>query len=265
MNNEVTQRQKDFPALLERLKPQCAALIAQYEQGRSALLPIAHLFQQNEGFVSPEAIRAIASMLALTAAEVEGTVSFYTLFYRKPVGKYVLQVCRGLSCTISGAEDIMAYFREQIGIGHLQTTPDGLFSYEEVECLAACDKPTCMQVNLQFVYSLTPQTIDEMLAAMRAGTFAVKPMPQSEAPGPTWSVAQDAQVSIGIKSAGATGVPDPDNAGGLGDRTGVIMLDRIVSEDPVLRARSRERVIQEPGAAIKQLVEEDFASSGGTH
>ena len=92
----------------------------------------------------------------MTPAVVESTVSFYTLFFRKPVGKYMLQVCRGLSCAINGAEDIMAYFREKLGIGHLETTPDGLFSYEEVECLAACDRATCMQVNLEFVYDLTP-------------------------------------------------------------------------------------------------------------
>ncbi|MGA7354968.1 MAG: NAD(P)H-dependent oxidoreductase subunit E, partial [Candidatus Cybelea sp.] len=130
----MSEREKTFPALLERLKPKCDELIAQYEQKRSALLPIMHLFQQHEGFVSPQAINAAAEMLEITPAEVEGAVSFYTLLYRRPVGRYMLQVCRGLACTINGAEDIMAYWREKLGIGHLQTTEDGLFSYEEVEC-----------------------------------------------------------------------------------------------------------------------------------
>ena len=147
----MSDRLINFPALLAELKPECDALIAQYEQPRSALLPIIHLFQSREGFASPEAMRAAAAMLDLTPAVVESTVSFYTLFFRKPVGKYVLQVCRGLSCSISGANEIMAYFREKLGVGHLQTTDDGMFSYEEVECLAACDKPACMQVNLEFV------------------------------------------------------------------------------------------------------------------
>jgi NADH-quinone oxidoreductase subunit E len=256
-NRDLTQREKDFPALLERLRPECEKLIAQYEEKRSALLPIMHVFQQHEGYVSQEAMRAAAQMLDVTPAEVESTVSFYTLLFRKPVGKYVLQVCRGLSCTISGAEDIMAYFREKLGIGHLQTTEDGLFSYEEVECLAACDKPTCMQVNLEFVYSLTPKMIDDMLAAIRAGSYDVKPMPQTEKPGPTWALKQDAQVSTGQKSTGATGVSSPNNAGGLGDRTGVIMLDRIVSNDVAFRGRTRERVVTEAPGAIKEIAEAD--------
>ena len=95
----------------------------------------------------------------------------------------MLQVCRNLSCIINGAEEIMAYFREQLGVGHLETTADGLFSYEEVECLAACDRAPCMQVNLRFKYDLTPKMIDDMLAAMRAGTYDVKPRPQTEGAG----------------------------------------------------------------------------------
>src|SRR5579862_4061994 len=178
----MNQREHNFPAVLERLRPECERLIAQYERKRSALLPMMHLFQQNEGFVSSHAMRAAAEMLDLTVAEVEGTISFYTLLFRKPVGKYVLQVCRGLACSINGAGDIMAYFRKQLGIGHLQTTADGVFSYEEVECLAACDRATCMQVNLEFVYDLTPQTIDSMIEAMRAGTYGVAPMVQMEMP-----------------------------------------------------------------------------------
>jgi NADH-quinone oxidoreductase subunit E len=141
----------DFAALRAELKPQCEAIIAQYEQSRSALLPLVHLFQSREGYASPDAMRAVSELLDLSQAVVESAVSFYTLFYRKPVGKYMLQVCRGLACTLNGAEDIMAYFREQLGIGHLETADDGLFSYEEVECLAACDRATCMQVTLIFV------------------------------------------------------------------------------------------------------------------
>ena len=77
----------DFPALLERLKPQCETIIAQYEEPRSALLPMIHLFQQHEGFTSQQAMRAVAQILKLSTAVVESTVSFYTLFFRKPVGK----------------------------------------------------------------------------------------------------------------------------------------------------------------------------------
>jgi NADH-quinone oxidoreductase subunit E len=245
----MSTRVDDFPALRERLRPQCEAIIAQYEHSRSALLPLIHLFQEHEGFASPEAMRAVAEMLNLSVAVVESTVSFYTLFFRKPVGKYMLQVCRGLACQLNGAEDIHAYFREKLGIGHLQTTDDGLFSYEEVECLAACDKATCMQVNLDFVYNLTPQMIDEMIEAMRAGTYAIAPMPQTATPAKTWSVNQDAQVSQGGKSLGAVDQANPNGGGGL-DKDGVIMLDRIIMQEPRLRGRTRERLANvEPSIA----------------
>ena len=250
-------RLENFDALAEQLRPHCEALIAQYEDSRSALLPIVHLFQDREGFVSPQAMRFSASLLGLTPAVVESTVSFYTLFFRRPVGKYVLQVCRGLSCSIGGADEIMAYFREKLGIGHLQTTDDGLFSYEEVECLAACDRPTPMQVNLEFVYSLTPAMIDDMIAAMRGGTYPVAPMAQTEKPGKIWKVGQDGEVSTGRKSPGGQDVSNPNNGSGIGDASGTIMLDRIVLRDPELRGSTLERVVTEPVGAILELANED--------
>ncbi len=235
----------DFKALRAQLKPECDRIVAQYEEPRSALLPLVHLFQQHEGYASPQAMRAVSDILDLSLAVVESTVSFYTLFFRKPVGKYVLQVCRGLACQLNGADEIHAYFRERLGIGHLQTTDDGVFSYEEVECLAACDRATCMQVNLEFVYDLTPAQIDGMIAAMQAGTYDVAPLPQTQTPGRTWQVLQDAQVSMGAKSAGAVDQPLPNNAGGL-DKDGVIMLDRIVNQDLRFKGRTQERLATEP-------------------
>jgi NADH-quinone oxidoreductase E subunit len=258
----MTEREKNFPALLERLRPDCDEIIARYEERRSALLPITHLFQEHEGFVSPQAMHATAEMLEITPAEVEGAVSFYTLFYRRPVGKYILQVCRGLACAINGAEDIMAYFREKLGIGHLQTTADGLFSYEEVECLAACDRATCMQVNLDFVYDLTPQKIDEMLVAMRSGSYAVPPMAQTDAPGDTWAIPQDAQVSDGKKSRGAVGVAHPNNAGGVGDASGIIMLDNIINRNVYRFTGTTERAVVDSRAVVESVEEEEGARAG---
>lgn len=255
----MSTRQDAFPELSAKLTPQFLSLIAQYEEPRSALLPMIHLFQEHEGFVSPEAMRFAARMLDLTPAVVESTISFYTLFFRRSVGKYVLQVCRGLSCTVSGAEEIMNYFREKLEIGHLQTTEDGLFSYEEVECLAACDRPTCMQVNLEFFYSLTPAIIDEMIAGIRAGTFSVAPMAQTEKPGRTWTVRQDDEVSMGKKTAGATGVSNPNNAGGLGDASGLIMLDRFVNNEIAMRARTNERLVQDAATVAHVVGEHDHA------
>lgn len=246
---------QDFEELRERLRPECERLIAQYPDRRSALLPLIHLFQSVEGYASQEAMRASADMLELTPATVESVVSFYTLFFQRPVGRYMLQVCRNLSCLLRGAEDIMAYFREQLGIGHLQTTADGTFSYEEVECLAACDRAPCMQVNLEFVYDLTPPKVDEMLAAMRAGTYGVAPLPQQAKPAISWIVKPDGEIARGERSAGAQNVADPDDAGGIGDSSGVIMLDRILSDPARFAGRTRERVVEEPAAILEAMRE----------
>ena len=229
-----------FDALYARLKPECEALIGLYEQSRWALIPMAHLFQEHEGFVSPNALAAIAYLLDLSPAVVESTISFYTLLFRRPVGKYMVQVCRNLSCIINGAEEIMAYAREQLGIGHLETTADGLISYEEVECLAACDRAPCAQVNLGFVYDLTRESVDALIAAIRSGTFEVAPLAQTVKPGRTWRVAQD----TGRKSAGGVGVESANNAGGIGDRSGVAMFDLIVGR-PQYESRSDERLLRE--------------------
>lgn len=255
--------EKRFTQLYQELRPQFDALIAQYEEKRSALLPMMHVFQQHEGYVSRNAIRAAAEMLELSPAVVESTVSFYTLFFRKPVGKYMLQVCRGLMCELRGAEDVMAYFREKLGIGHLQTTEDGLFSYEEVECLAACDRATCMQVNLEFVYDLTPQMIDDMLAAMRAGTYRVPPMVQTAMPERTWKVDQNEQISRGGKSPGTLNATRPNNAGGVGDSSGVIMLDRFVTDMPFSPARTNERTVRDARGVFRQAQDDMEAMREG--
>jgi NADH-quinone oxidoreductase subunit E len=229
-----------FDALYAQLLPQIEPMIAQYEQKRSALIPLAQLFQEHEGYVSADALAAIVYLVGESAATVESTISFYTLLFRRPVGKYMIQICRNLSCTLNGAEEIMTYAREQIGVHHHETTPDGLISYEEVECLAACDRAPCAQVNLEFVYDLTRESVDAMLAEIRAGSYAIAPLPQTVRPGRSWKVAQD----TGLKSAGAMGVSNPNNAGGVGDASGLIMFDLIVGR-PQYETRSNERLVHE--------------------
>jgi NADH-quinone oxidoreductase E subunit len=253
----------DFAALRARLKPQCEAIIGRYEEKRSALLMLMHLFQEAQGYVSHDAIEAVSEMLSITPAETEGTVSFYTLLYRKPVGKYMLQPCRGLACAINGADDIMAYFRQRLGVGHLETTADGVFSYEEVECLAACDRASCMQVNLEFVYDLTPDKIDAMLDSMRAGTYTVAPASQTATPDRSWRLRADDQVSTGRKSPGAQGVESPNNAGGVGDKSGIIMLDRIVAGDSDFFRGTRERAVTDSKRVVDVVEREEAVERAG--
>lgn len=237
----------DFAAVVARVKPDAERILTQYEDARSALLPIIHRFQAVQGYVSGEAMQQTADWVRVPRAVVESTVSFYTLFYRRPVGRYMLQVCRNLSCTLCGAEQIMEHFRSRLGVGHLQTTDDGLFSYEEVECLAACDRAPCMQVNLEFVYDLTPQMVDDMLAAMRAGTYPVAPMAQTESPERTWTVPKDTVP----KAPGAQHVPDPNDPGGIGDRSGIVMLERVTKE--IVPGRTRERLVHDGTALLEHL------------
>jgi NADH-quinone oxidoreductase subunit E len=251
----VTEREQNFPALLERLKPQCEEIISWYEDARSALVQIMLLFQQHEGFVSPQAMQYGAQRLRCTLADVESTVSFYTLLYRKPVGKYVVQVCRGLACSIGGADEAMQTFRTKLGVGPYETTPDGTFSYEEVECLAACDRAPCAQVNLEFVYDLDEAKIDRMIAEMRAGTYKTAPMAQTEQPSRTWIVEQDLSINKGQRSKGARDVPSPDDPGGI-DKSGVIMLDRILNRGISFRDATKERLVRE-SSAVAELVEEE--------
>lgn len=235
-----------FAQVFERVKPECERVIKQYEDSRSALLPMLHLFQNEEGWVSPAAMGSCAEMLGLPVSIVESTASFYTLFFRRPVGKFMLQPCRGVACIINGAEGAMRHFRERLGVGHLETTSDGLFSYEEVECLAACDRAPCMQVNLDFVYDLTPESIDGMLAQMRAGSYATPALPQTRSPGRTWHVSQDPRK----RAAGARDVVNPDDPGGIGDRSGFAMLTRIEADPTPLEVRpTRERLVVD-GAKI---------------
>ena len=113
-----------------------------------------------------------------------------------------------------------------------------------------------MQVNLEFVYDLTPAKIDELLATMRAGTYAVAPMAQTETPGETWTIAQDAQIARGNKSRGADGVPDPNNAGGIGDASGIIMLDNIINRSVYRFTGTTERAVVDSRALVETVDDE---------
>lgn len=222
--------------------------MALYPEKRSALLPMLHAFQNVEGWLSPEAMAEAGRMLSVPLSVVESTASFYTLFFRRPIGRYMLQVCRNLSCRMNGADDVMAYFRERLGVGHLQTTDDGTFSYEEVECLAACDRAPSMQVNLEFVYDLTPEKIDELIAAMKAGTYEVAPLPQTAMPARDWHVGQD----TGRKSPGGQDVSHPNAPGGMGDPSGIDLIERLARSPYPIEARpTQERLVREGAERLK--------------
>jgi len=127
------------------------ALKKTYETNQSALIPALHRAQAEQGWLSEETQREVAELLELTQQTVAGVVSFYTMFYQKPVGKYVLQVCRNLSCTMLGGQNVRKRLEERLGIAEGETTPDGRFTLLEVECLGSCGTAPVLMVNNRYV------------------------------------------------------------------------------------------------------------------
>ncbi len=143
------------------------------EQSKSALLPILHMAQAEfGGYLSRESMDYVASLLNLQPIEVYEVATFYTMFHLKPTGKYVLEVCRTGPCALSGAEHIVDYLKQKLGVDLNQTTPDGLFTIKEVECLASCGSGPVLQVGECYVENLTDQRVDSMLAALKSGELS---------------------------------------------------------------------------------------------
>ena len=143
-------------------------LVARYPQAQSALIPFLQYCQEQDGYVTPAAIEDAAQIVGITPGEVESIASFYTLLFKEPVGRHVIQVCRTLSCMLRGAEALQDHIKRRLGIGHCESSADGQFYYEEVECLAACDRAPCLQHNLEFHYDVTPASFDAQLEQWRA-------------------------------------------------------------------------------------------------
>jgi NADH-quinone oxidoreductase subunit E len=122
-------------------------IIDRYPVPRSAMIPLLHLAQEQDGYVSDEAMEHVAELLEVTPAEVLGTCSFYEMFKREPVGEYLVNVCTNISCLLMGGEELLEHLEHKLGIKAGSTTPDGKFTLEDVECIAACTEAPCMQVN----------------------------------------------------------------------------------------------------------------------
>ncbi len=144
-------------------------IIGRYPRSRSALIPLLHLAQEQDGWVSEEAMVHIAELLDLTPAEVLGTASFYEMFKREPVGRYLLNVCTNISCLLLGGEELLEHCSARLGVPVGGTTPDGLFSLEEVECVAACTEAPAVQVNYRYFPEVTPESADQLLDDLAAG------------------------------------------------------------------------------------------------
>jgi NADH-quinone oxidoreductase subunit E len=138
------------------------------DRRRSAVLPALYLAQYQQGYITANAIRHVAELLGITRADVEDVVSFYTMFYTKPVGKFVLQVCRTLSCALNGAERVTEELQDKLGIKSGETDSTGTFTLIEVECLGACDRAPVVMVNDAWHECLAPEGAGKLVDELRA-------------------------------------------------------------------------------------------------
>ncbi len=152
-----------------RLTADAQAIIERYPVPRSALLPMLHLVQSEEGFVSPDGIAFCAEQLGLTTAEVAAVATFYTQYKRHPNGTYTLGVCTNTLCAVLGGDEIFRAVSEHLGIGHDETTPDGAVTLERIECNAACDYAPVVMVNWEFFDNQTPASTRDLADQLRAG------------------------------------------------------------------------------------------------
>jgi NADH-quinone oxidoreductase subunit E len=151
------------PALKERIE----GVLAHYPNKQAGLLPVLRLVQSEKGFVSAEDERIVAALLGLRPIKVREVVTFYTLFARKPLGKFHIQVCSNLSCSLAGGEKILEHLKARLGIRIGQTTPDGKYTLTEVECLGACEQAPCMMVNFDYYGNLDPEKVDRILEGLK--------------------------------------------------------------------------------------------------
>jgi NADH-quinone oxidoreductase E subunit len=154
------------------------AMAARYPSARSATLPALHLAQEAEGYVTPAGVEAVAEALGLRVDEVDSVVSFYSMFFRRPVGRSVIKVCTSISCYLRGSDALLAHMERTLGIRHGETTADGAVTLLPTECLAACGGACALQVNDEIMERVTPEGADALLTGLRTpspGTVSAGP------------------------------------------------------------------------------------------
>jgi len=143
------------------------AAVSRYPTKRAALLPMLNFAQERNGWVSGAAMAEIADALDLTPAYVHSVATFYTMYNRRPVGRYLVQVCTNISCHLCGGEEVLEAFLEEVGVRLGETSEDGLFTVMEVECLGACGFATVVQVNDEYYEDVTPERVPEIVRELR--------------------------------------------------------------------------------------------------
>jgi len=159
---------------MARLTPENVVLaqeiIDRYPRPKSALIPVLHLAQEQDGHLTDAAMAHIAELVGVTPAEVLGTASFYEMFKMEPVGRYVVNICTNISCLLLGGEELLEHAEHRLGVRPGQTTSDGLFTIEDAECIAACTEAPCLQVNYRYFHKISHDEFDQLVDDLAAGT-----------------------------------------------------------------------------------------------
>jgi len=151
----------------EQAKREFEDILRRYPDRQAALLPALHLAQREFGYISGEVVEYLSRLLGFTEARIYGVATFYTMYNKKPVGKYHLQVCRNISCSLLGAKHIIEHISEKLGIKPGETTPDGKFTLSLVECLGSCGTAPVMQINDDYYENLSIEKVDEILENLK--------------------------------------------------------------------------------------------------
>ena len=143
-----------------------------FPRPKSAVIPLLHLAQEQDGYVTRDAMSHIAELVNVTTSEVYGTATFYEMFKFEPIGKYCVNVCTNIACQLVGGWELLEHAEEKLGIKAGSTTDDGLFTIEDVECIAACTEAPAIQVNYRYRYKVTAENLDQLIDDLRAGRLA---------------------------------------------------------------------------------------------
>jgi NADH-quinone oxidoreductase subunit E len=153
--------------LHEKYTARIEAILAKYDDRRSAVMPLLYIAQDEYGYLSNDAIREVATILDMPYTDVFEVVSFYTLYYDRPMGTWVVQVCDDVPCCYLGAEELITALKQTLGVQEEQVTDDGMFTIQRVKCLAACHRAPVVQANLDYVYDVTAERADALLRHLR--------------------------------------------------------------------------------------------------
>ncbi len=196
-------------------------LIALYPYSRSALIPILHILQEQDGYLTDDGMEHVGELLGLTGAEVRGTATFYDMFHLEPVGRYVVAVCTNIACMLQGAYRLLEHAEDRLGVAAGGTTEDRMFTLEDAECLALCGNAPCVTVNWRFFGDVDLERFDTLIDDLQAGRLAEEVPPHG-----TLNRVPRTVGLVAPKAGDQTGPAGPlagDGAGGTGpsaDRTG---------------------------------------------